>query len=54
MIIVLKMKCGLLPEILKQPLAPPRGRHRNGQERCPRDWKSVVMPQILFGRMFIV
>ena len=40
--------------LLTQPVAPPRGHHRNGQERCPTDWKNVVMPQILFGRVFIV
>ena len=36
MINVLKITCGLLAEILTQPMAPPRGHHRNGQERCPR------------------
>ena len=54
MIIVLKINYGLLPGLLTQPVAPPRGHHRNGQERCPRDWKNVVMSQILFGGMFIV
>ena len=54
MINVLKSNCGLLPEILAQHVAPLRGHHRNGQERCLRDWKNVVMPHILFGRMFIV
>ena len=49
MIIVKKISCALLPEILTQPVAPPRGHHRNGQERCPRDWKNVIMPQILLG-----
>ena len=51
---VLKINCGRLPEILTQAVAQPRGQHRNGQERFPRDRKNVVMPQIFFGRMFIV
>ena len=54
MINVLKSNCGLLPKILTQSVAPPRGHHRYGQERYHRVWKNVVMPQLLFGRMFIV
>ena len=46
MINVLKIPCGLLAKILTQPMAPPRGYHRNGQERWPGDWKkfNIVMP----------
>ena len=40
--------------LLAQPVAPPRGHHRNEQEHCLTNWKKVVMPQILFGRVFIV
>ena len=40
--------------LLTQPVAPPRGHHHNGQERCLTNWKEVVMPQILFGRVFIM
>ena len=40
--------------LLTQPVAPPCGHHRNGQERCPTDGKNVVMPQKRFGRAFVV
>ena len=40
--------------LLTQPVAPPRGHHRNGQELCLTNWKKVVMLQKLFGRVFIV
>ena len=40
--------------LLTQPVAPPRGHHRSGQERCPTDWNTVAMPQIIFGRVFNV
>ena len=40
--------------LLTQLLAPPRGHHRHGQERCPTDGNNVVLPQIYFCRVFIV
>ena len=40
--------------LLTQPVAPLCGHHRNGQERCLTNWKKVIMPQILLGRVFIV
>ena len=40
--------------LLTQSVAPPLGHHRNGEERCPTDWKNIVMPQILLGCVFIV
>ena len=54
MIIVKTIFDALLPEILTQPVAPPRGHHRNGQERCPKRLEECYYATNTFGRMFIV